>query len=105
DQHIAVAALERGARDDAVPARTTRLVDPGGDRILPGPTITIGKRNAIMHLVDVRSRMKPIGVLELPSEMGSQQRSNGRLPAARNAHDHQDGNRGSTFRGPGFASH
>ena len=32
DQNIAVAALQRGTCDDAVSARSTRLVDPGGDR-------------------------------------------------------------------------
>ena len=37
DQNIAVAALQRGACDDAVSARMTRFVDPGGDRAQPGP--------------------------------------------------------------------
>ena len=87
DQNIAVAALQRGARDDAMSARTTRLVDPGGDRIQPGPTILIGERNTAVHLVDVGGRMKPIGVLELPSQMQCEERADGRLPASRNAHD------------------
>src|SRR6476620_4119566 len=75
DQNIAVAALQGGARDDAMSTRAARLVDPVGDRMQPGPTVLVGEWNAAVHLVDVRSWMKPIRVLEFPSETGSKKRS------------------------------
>jgi hypothetical protein len=43
------------------------------DRVQPGPTILIGEGNAAVHLVDVGSRMEPIGMLELPSEAESEE--------------------------------
>jgi hypothetical protein len=67
DQDIAVVALQRGTGDDAVSARTTRLVDPGSDRAQPRPTILIGEGNTVVHLLDVGCRVEPIGVLEFPS--------------------------------------
>src|SRR5271168_269356 len=66
DKNIAVAALQRGTCDDIMSTRTTRLIDPGGDRVQPGPPILVGERNAAVHLVDVGSGMEPIGVLEFP---------------------------------------
>src|SRR6202035_3354898 len=87
DQNIAVATLQRGARDDTVSARTARLVDPGSDGAEPGPTVLVVERNAVVHLVDVRRRMKPIGVLNLPSQTAGKDRPNSRLPASGYAHD------------------
>src|ERR1700691_3377726 len=87
NQNITVAALECGARDDAVSARATRLVDPDGDRFQPGPTILVGERDAFVDLLDIGGRVKPIGILELPLEAQREEPSNGRLPASRNAHD------------------
>lgn len=75
DQNIAVAALERGAPDDAACPRGARLVDPGGNRAQPRPAVLIGQRNALPHLVDVRRRMKRIGVAELPLERSGEERS------------------------------
>jgi hypothetical protein len=46
NRNIAVAALQSGACDDAVCARTTAVVDPSGDCVQPGPTILIGKGHA-----------------------------------------------------------
>ena len=49
--------------DNAARAQTTGAIDPSGDRVQPGPTILIGERNTVVHLLDVGSRVKPIGVL------------------------------------------
>src|SRR4051812_3705307 len=77
DENIAVSTLERRAGDDAVSPGTAPLVNPGSDRIQPGPAILIGEGNAAMHLVDVGSGMKPIGVRELPSKTRCQERADG----------------------------
>jgi hypothetical protein len=107
DQNLAVTALESRTRDDVMAARTTRLADPGGAGVQPAPPILVGERNAIVHLVDVGSRMEPIGVLELPSQAQSEKRSHGRLPASRNAHhDHNPRTwRRSVFLGLGLHGH
>ena len=91
DQNIAVAALERGAPDDAACRRGARLVDPGGNRAQPRPAVLIGQRNALPHLVDVRRRMKRIGVAELPLERSGEERSDSRFAASGNAHHDKDG--------------
>src|SRR5215467_809992 len=65
DQHISIAALQRRTGNDAVPARTTHLINPGRDRAKPGPAILVGQRNTLMHLVDIGWGVKPIGILEL----------------------------------------
>ena len=107
DQNITVAALESGACDDGASARTTAVVDPGGDRGQPGPTILVGKRNAVVHLVDVGSRVKPVGIFELPSQPRGEKCANGRLAASRNPHDdhHRGAWRRSVFRRRGLQGH
>src|SRR5579872_1838415 len=76
DQNIAVATLQCGARDDTMCARAARLVDPASDRAEPGPTVLVAERNAVVHLVNVRRRMKPIGILKLPSQTAGKERPN-----------------------------
>ena len=89
NQDIAVAAFQSRACDNAARAQTTVAVDPSGDRVQPGPTILVGERNTVVHLLDVCSRVKPIGVLELPSQARSEKCADGGFPRARNSH-HND---------------
>src|SRR5262245_10616598 len=79
DQDISITALQRRTGNDAVPAATTHLVNPGCDRVKPGPAILIGQRNTLMHLVNIGCGMKPIGIRELPMQTLGQQRSHCRL--------------------------
>src|SRR5215467_5052368 len=116
DQHISIAALQRRTGNDAVPARTTHLINPGRDRAKPGPAILVGQRNTLMHLVDIGWGVKPIGILELPMQTLGKQCSHRRLTAPRNAHEDDYGCKGRrpllthgrsslqrTFRGRGGA--
>ena len=80
NQDIAVAAFQSRACDNAARAQTTVAVDPSGDRVQPGPTIVVGERNTVVHLLDVCSRVKPIGVLELPSQARSEKCADGGFP-------------------------
>ena len=72
-----------------------------------GQRSVVGERNTAMHLVDVGSRVKPIGILELPSQARSEECADGRLPASRNPHDdhHRGSGRGSVFRRRGLHGH
>jgi hypothetical protein len=94
NQDIAISSFQRGTGNDAVPARSARLVDPGGNRVQPGPAILIGKRNAGVHFLDIGRRMKPVCIFEFPAKAQSEKRSDRRFPASRNAHhDHNHGGR------------
>jgi len=70
-------ASNGGACDDAVSAGMAATVNPSGDRIQPGPTVLIGERNAAVHLLDVRGRVKPVAILKFPSHASGKQRSDG----------------------------
>ena len=92
NQDIAISSFQCGTGNDAVPARSARLVDPGGNRVQPGPAILIGQRNAGVHFVDIGRRMKPVCIFEFPAKAQSEKRSDRRFPASRNAHhDHNHG--------------
>jgi hypothetical protein len=92
NQDIAISSFQCGTGNDAVPARSARSVDPGGNRVQPGPAILIGKRNAGVHFVDIGRRMKPVCIFEFPAKAQSEKRSDRRFPASRNTHhDHNYG--------------
>ena len=91
DQDIAIGALERRAGDDAVIASLAGGVDPGGDGVQPGPAVLIVQRLAVMHLLDVRLRMKPVAVLIGPMQAMREHRRDGAFAGAGNAHHHDDG--------------
>jgi hypothetical protein len=78
-QNVAIAALQRRARDDAVPARVPQVFDPGSDRFQPRLAVGIAQGRAAFHLLDIGLRMKPIAVFKTPAEFLCEQRGDGCL--------------------------
>ena len=79
DQNVAIPALERRASNNAVPAFSTTLVDPGGDRFEPRQTVRVGEWNAVVHFLDISGRMKPIGIFVFPMQPHSEKGADGRF--------------------------
>src|SRR5437764_10230234 len=67
-ENIAIAALQRRARNHAMAALIAQVLDPGGDCLEPGLAIGIGERRAALHFLDIGSGVKPIAVLKTPAE-------------------------------------
>src|SRR5689334_23192869 len=88
---VAIGALEGRAGDHPMLAAPPLMVDPGGDRIEPGPAVGIGERRAGAHLLDVLQRMKAVTVPEGPSEALGEALADRRLAAARHTHDDERG--------------
>src|SRR6266571_2631716 len=91
DDDVAIAALERRAGEHDVPAGAARFVDERGDGVEPRPAVLVGERDALVHLLDIGGRVEPIAVLEFPAEAPGQQRADGALAGARDAHDDEGG--------------
>src|SRR6185437_3243812 len=87
---IAVRALERGTRNDAVLAGVETRLDPLGHLLQPRPAIAVVERVSRRHLVDIRPGMERVALLERPAEALCEQLSDRRLPAARNSHENDD---------------
>src|SRR5262249_15397270 len=97
DQDISITALQRGTGNDAMPTRTTYLINPGSDRAQPRATILVGQGNTFAHLVDIGCGMKPVGILKLPMQTLGKQCTHGRLAAPGNAHQDDNGRKGRRF--------
>ena len=84
---LAVDALQRRAGDDAALARRRRRIQPGADRVQPGPAVLIGQRLAAAHLRDVAGGWKASASAKgAPSRRG-EQAADGALAGAGDAHD------------------
>src|SRR5262245_39617358 len=68
NEHVAVAPLQGGTGDDAMPAGATLLVYPRRNGAQPRPAILVVERHAAVHLLDIGGRMEPVGILEFPAE-------------------------------------
>src|SRR5262249_28900318 len=76
---LAIAFLDSRARDYGGVAARERIVDVGTDRRQPRLAVAVGERNAMAHLLDVRARMKLVGVSEGPGELRGERKTHGGL--------------------------
>src|SRR5215467_8330598 len=88
DQNVAVDTLESGTGHDAVPAGAPGGIDPVGNGMQPWPTVFISKRLAVVHLLDIGLRMKPVAVLVNPMQALRQHGSDRAFAGPGHAHDH-----------------
>jgi hypothetical protein len=79
--------LQSRARDDAMSANPSRLIDPGSDGAEPWQSVFVRQRDPAVHFVDIGTGVEPITVHELALEACRQERSDGCFAASRNTHD------------------
>jgi len=89
-QEVAVAALERRARDHAARAELLPTVNPCRNLLEPGPLLAIVERMSRVQLGYVRWRMKLATFLERQAESIGERCCDRRLPASRDACDNND---------------
>jgi hypothetical protein len=87
---LAIAALQRRAREDHVARLRCHLAQPVDDAVEPRPAIVVGERDAGAHLLDVGGRMQVVRVDQRPAEGGRERRADRRLARSRHAHQHDD---------------
>ncbi len=88
---IAIGALERGAGQYARLALTGPAFELLANPVEPGPAVGVGQGRSLPHLLDIGRRMQPVALHERPAELFGEQLGDGRLAAARHAHDDQGG--------------
>ena len=89
DDDGAVAALERRTSNHDMGASEPRLIDEVGDGDEPRRAIFVSQRDAGVHFVDVAGRVKPVAVLEIPTQRQRKLTADSGLSASRNPHDHE----------------
>src|SRR5581483_12060743 len=88
-QAIAIRLLERRAGNDCGLPVAQEAFNQLPQRRQPGGAVCISQGNPAPHLLDIRLRMKIVSVVECPTRLTSQERSDRGLARAGNAHEDQ----------------
>src|SRR5260370_41051832 len=89
-KQIAIAAFQRGTRQDDVLAERTPSQHGLANGIEPRDAVAIVERDAARHFLDVGRRMKRVAVNETPTELGTKQFADGGFAGPGGAHSKAD---------------